>query len=320
MLQEIDAFVEYLQHERRLSPHTARAYQADLKAFWRFLTNQSECPATLAEQLSQISVRRYVASLFGRVQATTISRKLSALKSFAAFLVRRGQLSLDPVGHVRAPKRKQTLPTVPSVDDVFELLQGDAETPSRCRDRAIFEVLYGCGLRVSELSALDVADIDFARRVLRVREGKRSKQRDVPLGAAALAALQDYMRQSRQVLSNRGQRLHTSGQVDAALFLNFRGGRLGVRSIRRIVHAACGKFRSGIRFGPHGLRHACATHMLDSGADLRTIQEILGHASLQTTQRYTHVSIERLMQAYDASHPRAKDQGRGEEKRGEVVD
>ncbi|PID38371.1 MAG: hypothetical protein CSA65_03980 [Proteobacteria bacterium] len=326
MLPLVESFVESLLHERRLSVHTARAYQRDLEGFSSFAakTLGRDCRP---RDIDTTLVRRWVASLFAHNQASTIARKLSSLRSFGAFLLRRRIIDDNPAKQVATPKRRQSLPRVLDVDEAFGVIDADLQPPpaearktakanghaaAAARDRAIVEVLYGSGLRVSELCALDIADIqrsdDVLRRpgsggasrassaTVRVRAGKGNKDRIVPLGELALEAVDRYLAR-RPLLAN--------GYSGQALFLNRRGGRLSTRSVARIVEARSRQYGTRTRTSPHTLRHSCATHLLDAGADLRTIQEILGHASLRSTQRYTHVSIDRLLSTYDSAHPRA---------------
>jgi integrase/recombinase XerC len=322
VLPLVESFIESLLHERRLSIHTARAYQRDLKGFFEFSakTLGRDCePADIDTML----VRRWVASLFSNNQASTIARKLSSLRSFCAFLLRRRILDDNPAKLVATPKRKQGLPTVLDVDDAFGVIGADAparagaevrdtaeakarDAAAAARDRAIVEVLYGSGLRVSELCALDVGDLERGgpTATVRVRAGKGNKDRIAPLGEPALAALDDYLAQ-RSLLGGAKAKVDPSGSPRRALFLNRRGGRLGTRSVARIVERRSRQYGTRTRTSPHTLRHSCATHLLDGGADLRTIQEILGHASLRSTQRYTHVSIDHLLSVYDSAHPRA---------------
>ena len=307
MRAQIEAFVRSLIHERRLSPHTARAYQRDLEQFAAFVEARLGRPADVGD-LDIPQVRGYLASLFGRNDSATIARKLSSLRSFGSHLVRRRLRPDNPVKLVAMPKQSKPLPRFLSVDEMFRVVEVPAaDTPWGKRDRLILELLYGSGLRVAELCKLDLADIDLAEGVVRVRAGKGRKDRLVPFGGAARDAFVAY----RAV---RGQLRGRAGRQDPqALILNRRGGRLTTRSVARIVDAACRAAGTRRAASPHGLRHSCATHMLDGGADLRTIQELLGHSSLQTTQRYTHVSIDHLMSVYDRAHPRASGGGDSDE-------
>jgi integrase/recombinase XerC len=240
-------------------------------------------------------VRAYLASLAGTARKTSVARKLAALKHFFRYCASRGSRTDDPAQGLSAPKRERYLPPHLSVDEMFRVLNGMTGTgPLAARDRALLELLYSSGIRVSELVNLDWQDIDRRGEVVRVL-GKGRKERIVPIGATALATLDAYRRQ--WPADKRG---------DArAVFLNARGGRLTVRSVARIVEQHVGRAETRVRASPHAFRHSFATHLLNAGADLRAIQELLGHASLSTTQRYTHVDFARLAEVYDKSFPRA---------------
>jgi integrase/recombinase XerC len=285
-----DAFLASLEH-RGLSPHTRVAYGRDLEEFRRVIAERlgrEPAPA----RVDTVQIRAYLAALFGSNDSASIARKLSSLRTFFRFLVRRGEIAADPTAQVRSPKRKKSLPRALSVDDAFKVV----ETPEpkradlEARDRAILEVLYGAGLRVSELCGLDTDDVSRDEGLVRVRRGKGGKERIVPLGSKALAALDAYLA------------LRPPSQ---ALFTNARGGRLTPRSVQR--HLGRSAALAGVDgVSPHALRHSFATHLLDGGVDLRSIQELLGHASLSSTQIYTKVSLDHLMKVYDDAHPHAK--------------
>ena len=300
MKHQVESFLASLTHERRGSGHTVRAYGRDLAEFSDFVkekTGREPSPGDL--DIPQ--VRGYLASLFGRNDPSTIARKLSTLRSFGTFLVRRGIRADNPVKLVAMPRRPRVLPRFLSVDEACNVMETpNSETPAGRRDRALLEVMYGSGLRVSELCALDVEDVERTQSTVKVRQGKGGKERIVPLGGAAMKALDGY-------LELRGKLRHprTRAQDPRALFLNVRGGRLTTRSVARLVNKSSVQAGTRVTVSPHALRHSCATHLLDGGADLRSIQEILGHASLRTTQRYTHLSIDHLMNVYDRAHPRA---------------
>jgi integrase/recombinase XerC len=285
----VGSFLEYQGVERGASPHTLRSYAADLSEFTRFLAEEKIAGWEAADTRV---VRAFVARLHRRGLAkTTIARKLAAVRSCFRFLARRGALAVNPARQVRGPRLGRRLPSFLPVDETSALL-GETGEPSLAgvRDRALLELLYASGLRVAEGCGLDVDDLDEARRTVRVL-GKGDKERVVPVGETALEALGAY-------LERRGRRR-------GPLFLNARGGRLTARSAHRIVRARARAAGIGQRVTPHTLRHSFATHMLGAGADLRLIQELLGHRRLSTTQRYTHVSPEHLMRVYDAAHPRA---------------
>jgi integrase/recombinase XerC len=297
------SFLDHLLAERRVSPHTLRAYAADLDDLRRFARAElgsEPAPGSLDGPL----IRCWVASLYGRCKASSAARKLAAVRTFLQFLVRRGVIADNPARRVATPRAARALPRHLSPDDAARLCAAPpGDTARGLRDRALIEVLYGAGLRVSEGCALDLADVhrhgDGA--VVRVRGGKGGKDRVAPLGARGVAALEAYLPARLQLADPR-----TRAQHPTALFLNARGGRLTARSAARLleIHEAARGLR---RASPHALRHSFATHLLDSGADLRAIQEMLGHASVSTTQRYTHVSIDHLMRVYEQAHPRAKE-------------
>jgi integrase/recombinase XerC len=301
----VDAFGRYLRVEKAYSPRTCDAYGRDLEEFRRvFVERRGREPAPKA--IDTLDVRAHLAALFDRNDATSIARKLSALRGFFRFLINRGVVEHNPARAVRSPKRKQALPRALDVDDTFRLIEAPAaaDTPLARRDRALLEVLYGAGLRVSECCGLDLGDLDRGRygsTLLQVRRGKGGKARLVPLGAKADAAIAAYLEVRDQLAEPK-----TGRQADPdALFLNYRGGRLTPRSAQRLVG------RRVITAGtaaatPHALRHSFATHLLDGGVDLRAIQELLGHASLASTQVYTRVSLDHLMTVYDGAHPRAR--------------
>ena len=285
----VGSFLEYQGVERGASPHTLRSYAADLSEFTRFLAEENIAGWEAADTRA---VRAFAARLHHRRLAkATIARKLAAVRSCFRFLARRGVLAANPARQVRGPRLGRRLPSFLPVDETAALL-GPAPEPSLAgvRDRALLELLYASGLRVAEGCGLDLDDLDEARRTVRVL-GKGERERVVPVGETALEALGAYLEQ-------RGRRR-------GPLFLNARGGRLTTRSAHRIVRARAREAGIDQRVTPHTLRHSFATHMLGAGADLRLIQELLGHRRLSTTQRYTHVSPEHLMRVYDAAHPRA---------------
>ena len=292
MLSLFERFDRYLDVERNYSVHTRQAYNRDLREFAAFLSEQGG--VELLQRLDNLQLRRYLALLHKRNQRSTIARKLSSLRSFFRFLVREGVLKTSPAEGLATPKRNSYLPKTLSADEAHSLMErGHRGDVIGLRDRAIVELLYSCGLRISELTGLDVADLDLREALVRVL-GKGRKERIVPVGRKALAALEDY-------LSARGNATDKS-----PLFLNARNGRLTPRSIQR--HLKTQLLKAGILkdVSPHALRHTFATHLLDGGADLRSIQELLGHASLSTTQKYTQVSVDQLMTVYDRAHPRSR--------------
>jgi integrase/recombinase XerC len=285
----VEAWATHLRSERSASPHTVRAYLSDVRQVL------SVTGAGGVARIAPADLRHWLRTLDGTVDRTSIARKLAAVRSFFRFLVVTGRLRSDPTVGIMTPKTRKKLPAPLSLDEVDRLLA----TPSTdawggLRDRAILEVLYSSGLRVSELTGLDWTDVDTEAETVRVL-GKGRKERIVPLGRPALRALAAY----RQASAARGLTIATG-----AVFRNARGGRLTPRSVARAMEryvATSGTAKAS----PHALRHTFATHLLGGGADLRAIQELLGHASLSTTQRYTHVDLRRLMDAYDRAHPRA---------------
>jgi integrase/recombinase XerC len=294
---EIRRFAAYLTSERRASPHTVKAYLTDLGQWSAYLAGRGDAIATA----SPAAVRAFLASVAGERGATTLARKLSALRSLYRFLHREGLAPGNPARGVASPRRPRLLPRVLPEQEVAALVEAPGRSgPLEVRDRAFLELLYGSGLRVSELVGLDLGDVDLAQGLVRVL-GKRRKERIVPFGAPARDALARWI-EARAALAPGPDR----ARGGAALFLNFRGGRLTTRSVARRLDRwviAAGLPR---HVHPHELRHCFATHLLGNGADLRGIQELLGHASLSTTQRYTQVDWKRLAEAYDAAHPRAR--------------
>jgi integrase/recombinase XerC len=289
-----------LEVEENASPHTLRNYGSDLAQFAAFAAEQrgGRAEELGADVVDDRLVRGFLVGRLRHNAKSSAARKLSAVKRFARFLVGRGVLASDPTLSVTAPKAAKRLPAHLTVDDMFRLLEApDLATSAGRRDRALLEVIYSAGLRVSEAVGLDWRDIDTSLGVLRVR-GKGRKERVVPIGSTALEALAAY----RDVIPL----LCPRGVVDrAAVFLNARGGRLTARSVARSLDHYCVRSGLAAKISPHALRHSFATHLLGAGADLRAIQELLGHASLSTTQKYTHVNLDHLMAAYDKAHPRA---------------
>ena len=294
----VERFLAYLQDQRHVSPETLRAYASDLAQFRETLVTRHGDELPGPEQMDALAVRGFVARLHNDGLAkSSIARKLSAVRSFLKHAVRLGVIDLSPAEGIPTPKQRKLLPKNLTVDEVFALLDkitGD-DVASR-RDRAILEFLYATGLRVGELAALDLDDLDHAGGLVRVL-GKGNKERIVPFGSKAGASLLLWLGASEPLRQHR---------ADAdALFLNLRGSRLTDRSVRRILDRRMTEAAIAAHISPHALRHTFATHMLGAGADLRAIQELLGHASLSTTQRYTHVGVEALMEVYDKAHPRA---------------
>jgi integrase/recombinase XerC len=295
---EVAHFLDVMRTERAASPETLRAYEGDLSTFFDW-ASAPPWNITSPDSVEVRHVRGFVAHHIEEWSRATSARRLSALRSFFGTRVRRGEGERNPAALVSTPKLPKKLVSFLSADDVFRLLDReiDIDRPLDVRNVAMWEILYSSGLRVAELAGLCMGDVRASDGWVRVL-GKGAKEREVPVGQGALRALQRYVDVARPELIERG-----SGTD--ALFLNFRGGRLTARSIRRLLDADQTRAGTTGRVSPHGLRHTFATHMLDGGADLRTIQTMLGHENIATTERYTHVSLDHLMKVYDGAHPRS---------------
>lgn len=303
---DIEAFCEAMAHSRHASPHTVVAYRRDLDSLHAWLAAELGRVPRVAD-ISPRELRRWLAGRAREVAPATLARAMSTLRSFFRHLLRAGVVTDNPVALLASPRIGRPLPRVPSPEEAAALVASPstagAVVSPQCgeallaRDRAMFEVLYGSGLRVSEVAGLDLADVELRRRELRVL-GKGRKERVVPLGEPSSDALAEWLRVRPLVRHPR-----TGAQHRDAVFLSRAGGRLGPRRVQALVqrHGVAALGRSDAH--PHALRHACATHMLDGGADLRSIQEMLGHSSLATTERYTHLSMERLRKVYAEAHP-----------------
>ncbi|CAB1082044.1 Site-specific tyrosine recombinase XerC [Olavius algarvensis Delta 1 endosymbiont] len=301
----ISEFIESLAVEKGYSENTCRGYRNDLAGFVNYLgqgpgagkRRPSGAGAIRVDRLPAIAIRGYLGWLHKKNKKTTIARKLSAVRSFFRFLVKRGIVEDNPAEAILTPKQEKSIPEYLPVDEMFRLLDSiQTDGILDLRNRAIFETLYSCGIRVAELVGMDIGDVDFNAGAIRVF-GKGRKERIVPIGQKALAALRQYREQAEI-------QWDIAADPDGPLFLNKNKGRLSSRSVARILDKlvrACGLLKP---VSPHTMRHTFATHMLDAGADLRIVQELLGHQSLSTTQIYTHVSIDRLMETYDRAHPR----------------
>ena len=298
MSELADLITQFLDERRRenVSPHTLRNYGSDLEQFRAYFTTPEGVTASL-NSIDTLALREWLASLYDReLKVISSRRKLAAVRSFYKWLVREGKVPINVAKLLRTPKLPKTLPNVLSAEDTNRLIdtvaQDTLDRPFPQRDLAIFEFLYGCGVRVSDLVGLDLPDIDLKERWIRVM-GKGRKERQVPYGARAAAALERYLE------------VRHAATHEVAVFLNARGTRLSDRSIRNIVKFYSTYLAGDNTLHPHSLRHAYATHLLSDGADLRSIQELLGHARLSTTQRYTQVSLHDLMAVYDKAHPKA---------------
>ncbi|HDP25937.1 MAG TPA: tyrosine recombinase XerC [Deltaproteobacteria bacterium] len=284
----LQRYVMFLLHQKGLSGETYRAYHNDMNHLMSFLRERG------GEEISKETVRSYMLKLHTTYSRATINRKLSAIKGFFDFIIRQGALEANPFSHVRSLKNPGSLPRFLTPDEVFDLI----DATKNSRDRAILELLYSTGIRVGEVEAMNCYDVDMTAGFVLVT-GKGKKQRRVPVGRRAQAAIRMYLRE-------RG--IDDPIYSRDPLFLNSRGKRITTRSIRWIVSKWSKQAALSRQVSPHVIRHSFATHMLDSGADLRSIQEMLGHASLSTTQRYTHLTVDKLMDVYDKAHPRAKEE------------
>ncbi len=296
MKKQIEQFLIHLMAEKNVSPHTLKAYTQDLNEFDAFVDKKPK-------NIDNLDIRTFLASLYHRnLKKSSISRKLASIRSFFKYLHREGYVKSNPAKLVSSPKVPKTLPKFLTIDEVFSLVETPkGETFKPTRDKAIIEILYSSGLRVSELTSLDISDLDIKETILRVK-GKGRKERIVPIGTKAMEAIKNYLPER---ISLR--------KKSPGLILNNRGGRLTQRSVRRILLQYSRMINLAGDLSPHTLRHTFATHLLHEGADLRSIQELLGHSSLSTTQKYTHLDIRQLTEVYDKAHPMAKKTDNNEE-------
>lgn len=299
----IERYIQYLQYERNASPHTVRNYRSDLVQFRDFLAQGQPAAKVSLKSIDALRIRGFLAFLFEQEKKkTSIARKLAAVRAFFKFLSRERELAENPAATVSTPKVPHTLPRIMTEEEMNDFLDRVGQAahsggPALVRDRAILELLYASGLRVSELTGLDLRNVNFGDGIVLVR-GKGNKERIVPFGSKARAAITAYLPVREKVLQENKTR-------ETALFLNVRGGRLTPRSVDRLLKKHIRQFGPNVKVSPHSLRHAFASHLLAEGADLRAIQEMLGHKSLATTQKYTQVSIKQLMDVYDKTHPKA---------------
>ncbi len=298
-MQSVDAFADHLVRERDRSEHTVRAYAGDVRACLTWCAGEG---STSLADIDLPALRAWLGTLAsGGAARSTLSRRSAAVRTFFAWARRTGRVGTDPALRLASPRRQRTLPDVLTTDGATAVLDvaavaADDEDPIHLRNRAVLELLYATGIRVGELTGLDVDDVDRHRRVVRVL-GKGRKERMVPFGQPAEVALEQWL--------ERGRPLVVKADSGPALFLGRRGRRVDPRQVREVVHSLLAHVPDAPDLGPHGLRHSAATHLLEGGADLRMVQELLGHSSLATTQIYTHVSLDRLRDSYRQAHPRA---------------
>jgi integrase/recombinase XerC len=305
-MEQLRGFLDYIRLNRNASPHTVAAYESDLSQFITFAGEQTGRPHALQpKHLNLDVIRGYLAELYRQGQArTSVARKVSALRTFTRYLRREGFIEADPAVLAVAPKREQKVPAHLSLDEMSQLLETpDTSMPLGRRDRAILELFYASGIRLSELVALDLEDVDLSGRMVRVM-GKGRKERIVPFNTSTEKILRKWYA-DRSLLITTGDRRGRGRDRGEPLFVNARGGRLTGRSVQRLVARYVASCSTRFGISPHALRHSFATHLLQAGADLRAIQELLGHVRLSTTQRYTHVNVAQLLEVYRKAHPRA---------------
>jgi integrase/recombinase XerC len=307
MEKEIENFGIYIGTERNLSPHTKRNYLADVRQFKSFLDahaisiKHNDTNDEIA--VDYMVIRAFLGSLYReRLKKVTIARKVTALRTFFNYLQRKGKIKVNPAQMVQAPKSEKYIPVFLSVDEMLSLLNTKS-TPNAVglRDKAIIELFYSSGIRLSELVGLNMEDIDFHEGLMKVR-GKGKKERIVPVGVHAIIAMTAYLEKRHEILKR-----YVENALETPIFVSSRGSRLSTRSVARILDKLVILSGLGRKISPHTLRHTFATHMMESGADLRAIQEFLGHESLSTTQKYTSVTVGRLLEIYDKAHPKARD-------------
>jgi integrase/recombinase XerC len=306
-MEQLRGFLDYIRLNRNASPHTVAAYESDLSQFIAFAGEHTgRRQALQPKHLSLDVIRGYLGELYRQGQArTSVARKVSALRTFTRYLRREGFIETDPAVLAVAPKREQKVPAHLSVDEMSQLLETpDASSPLGRRDRAILELFYASGIRLSELVALDLEDVDLSARMIRVM-GKGRKERIVPFNKSTEKSLRKWYADRSLLTRSDAHRRRTSDE-GVPLFVNARGGRLTGRSVQRLVARYVASCSTRFGISPHALRHSFATHLLQAGADLRAIQELLGHVRLSTTQRYTHVNVAQLLDVYRKAHPRAQ--------------
>ncbi len=297
----LSTYLSYLEVKRNVSAHTLAAYERDVRQFFRFLEEWTHTPTPDVNAIDPGTIRVYLGQLVeSGLSRRSIGRKLAAVRSFFKFCHREGYIRGNPAAAIHPPKLEKKLPTFVEVNEIeFVMTLPDTSTFTGARDRAILELLYGAGIRLRELTGLDVYDLQLDENTVRIF-GKGRKERIVPCGSAAVSAIRVYIGKRQSLLDQRGAKADRS-----ALFLSRQGSRISPRRVQNIVQSYLAKASAREHLSPHVLRHSFATHMLNSGADLRAVKELLGHANLSTTQIYTHVSTERLKKIYKQAHPRA---------------
>lgn len=299
LIQQIDNFLNWLTVEKGYSEHTVSSYILDINGFMEFIGKE-----TKINDLNKEKIRSFVFSLYSINSSATVARKLSALKTFFRYLTKQKLLQENLFSGIAGPKLEKYIPVFLTIDEIFNLLEEpDAKDTFWARDRALMELMYSTGMRVSELVSSDMNDLDFDSEMVKVR-GKGNKERLIPFGNAATEAIKAYFPQRNELIlarAGRGKSIETS-----AIFLNSRGSRITARSIERLVRMYGERAGITVTVTPHAIRHSFATHLLEMGADLRVVQELLGHVSLSTTQKYTHLNMDHLTNVYDKSHPLAK--------------
>jgi integrase/recombinase XerC len=309
---QLTAFIEHLRLNRNASAHTASAYESDITQFLDFAAQHLDQPNLEPRNLQLGTIRAFMGELYRQGHArTSVARKLSALRAFGRYLRREGLIDTDPAALAASPRRERKVPAHLSIDEMKRLLEmPDVSEPLGCRDRAILELFYASGLRLSELVGLDLDDANLRARMVRVM-GKGAKERLVPFNSTTEGSLRAWLAKRAALRTNREpvrsqRRVGWGPRTREPLFLNFRGARLTGRSVQRLVARYVSLCSTRFGISPHALRHSFATHLLERGADLRAIQELLGHVQLSTTQRYTHVNAAQLLDVYRKAHPRAK--------------
>ncbi len=292
--QEINDFFKYLEIQKRASIHTLDSYQRDLRKLRHYCENQE---LRRWDDLQALDVRNHIANRHRKgLSSKSLQRELSAIRSFYNYLLQQHKVNTNPAAHIRAPKQPRKLPRLLDVDQLTGMLEAPADSMLEIRDLAIFELFYSSGLRLSELAAININDLDFSLRSLRVRSGKGGKQRELPVGRQALRAINEWLKFRKPI----------HGVDENALFTSKQGRRLGQRSIQLRLDRWCKKRGLPEHVHPHMLRHSFASHLLESCQDIRAVQELLGHSHISTTQIYTHLDFQHLAEVYDRTHPRAK--------------